>query len=41
MPPNERRVIHITLRDNPDVYTESSGEGETRKVTILPRARGR
>jgi spoIIIJ-associated protein len=41
MPPNERRVIHMTLRDNPDVYTESSGEGESRKVTILPRPRGR
>lgn len=41
MPPNERRVIHMTLRDNPDVYTESSGEGASRKVTILPRPRGR
>jgi spoIIIJ-associated protein len=41
MPPNERRVIHMVLRDNPDVVTESSGEGEARKVTILPRARGR
>jgi spoIIIJ-associated protein len=41
MPPNERRVIHMVLRDNSDVYTESSGEGESRKVTILPRPRGR
>lgn len=41
MPPNERRVIHMVLRDNPDVSTESSGEGETRKVTIMPRAVGR
>ena len=41
MPPNERRVIHMVLRDNPDVYTESSGEGETRKVTIIPRPPGR
>ncbi len=37
MPPNERRVIHVTLRDNPDVTTESIGEGEHRKVTIIPR----
>lgn len=41
MPPNERRVIHMVLRDNPDVSTESSGEGENRKVTIMPRGRGR
>lgn len=37
MPANERRIIHITLRDNPEVYTESSGEGARRKVQILPR----
>jgi spoIIIJ-associated protein len=41
MPPNERRVIHMILRDNPDVYTESSGEGDSRKVTIIPRLPGR
>jgi len=34
MPPNERRIIHIELRDNPQVYTESVGEGDKRKVTI-------
>lgn len=33
----ERRVIHLTLADHPDVTTQSSGEGETRKVVILPR----
>ena len=37
MPANERRIIHITLRDHPDVYTESIGERERRKVTIFPR----
>ncbi len=36
MPANERRVIHIALRENPAVYTESTGEGERRKITILP-----
>ncbi|MBN1266599.1 MAG: protein jag [Anaerolineales bacterium] len=35
MPANERRIIHIALRDNPDVYTESIGERERRKVTIF------
>jgi spoIIIJ-associated protein len=34
MPPNERRFVHIELRDDPDVYTESVGEGNRRKVVI-------
>lgn len=34
MAPNERRIIHIELRDHPKVYTESVGEGDRRKVTI-------
>jgi spoIIIJ-associated protein len=37
MPPDERRIIHIELRDHPDVRTESVGEGNRRKVTILPK----
>ncbi len=36
MPANERRVIHIELRDNPHVRTESVGEEPYRKVTIIP-----
>ncbi len=36
MPPNERRVIHLSLRHNPDVTTESSGEGNMRRVTVQP-----
>jgi len=35
MPPNERRIIHITLRDHPGVMTNSIGEGEHRRVMIL------
>ena len=38
MPPNERRIIHITLRENESVYTESSGEGPRRKVIIYPKS---
>jgi spoIIIJ-associated protein len=38
MTPAERRIIHIELRDHPDVYTESIGEGSRRKVTISPKA---
>ena len=33
----ERRIIHIALRDHPQVTTESTGEGEGRKVMILPK----
>ena len=37
MPPNERRIIHLTLRGRSDVMTRSVGEGRTRKVTIVPK----
>lgn len=36
MPPNERRVVHLTLQNQPDVKTESSGEGPLRRVTVYP-----
>jgi len=35
MPPNERRIIHIELKDNPNVETKSVGEDPRRKVTVL------
>ncbi len=38
MPPNERRIVHITLREHPDVQTESTGEGMNRRITVMPRA---
>ena len=37
MPPNERRIIHLTLRDHPIVTTKSIGKGDQRKVTIVPK----
>ncbi len=37
MPAFERRVIHLTLADHPDVITESTGMGEARKVVIIPK----
>lgn len=37
MPPDERRIVHLELRDHPAVRTESVGEGSRRKVTIYPK----
>ena len=36
MPPNERRIIHLTLRKHPNVLTQSSGEGNQRHITVEP-----
>jgi spoIIIJ-associated protein len=36
MPASERRIVHIELRDNDEVTTESIGEEPRRKVTIIP-----
>jgi spoIIIJ-associated protein len=33
----ERRIIHIELRNHPQVYTESAGEGDRRKVVVYPK----
>jgi spoIIIJ-associated protein len=37
MPSGERRIIHMALRDHPDVKTESTGEEPYRKVMIIPK----
>lgn len=36
MTPAERRIIHIELRENEEVTTESVGEDPRRKITIIP-----
>jgi spoIIIJ-associated protein len=38
MPAYERRLVHISLRNHPQVATQSVGEGEKRKVTIFLKA---
>jgi spoIIIJ-associated protein len=35
MPANERRLVHLELRDDPQVDTESVGDEPNRKVTIF------
>lgn len=35
MPADERRIVHLTLADDPDVTTQSIGEGESRKVVVM------
>jgi spoIIIJ-associated protein len=37
MPALERRWIHLALRDNPDVVTQSVGEEPNRRIVVLPR----
>jgi len=37
MSASERRIIHLTLADHPEVVTHSIGVGEDRKVVISPK----
>ena len=36
--PSERRIIHMFISDNPDVVSESIGEGRDRRLTIRPKS---
>jgi spoIIIJ-associated protein len=33
----ERRIIHLALKDRPQVQTQSEGMGPERKVVIFPK----
>ena len=37
MPAVERRVIHLTLRNDPEITTQSMGYGDSRKVIVSPK----
>jgi spoIIIJ-associated protein len=37
MPPNERRIVHMALSEDPDIFTESTGEGDSRRIVIKPK----
>jgi len=36
MSPRERRIVHLALKDRPQVRTQSEGTGPERKVVIFP-----
>jgi len=40
LPAHERRIVHIALRDDPEVSTRSVGEEPHRKVIVSPTRRG-
>ena len=33
---HDRRIIHIALKEDPSVRTESLGEGKLKRITIIP-----
>lgn len=37
----ERRIVHLALKNNKTVRTNSVGEGELRKLLIIPKKKGR
>jgi spoIIIJ-associated protein len=39
MNPHDRRIIHLALRDDPDVETQSEGEGFLKRVCVIPLPR--
>ena len=36
MAPDERRIVHMTLADDPKVTTESQGSGFLKRIKVLP-----
>ena len=41
MPPRDRRVVHLALKEDPMLTTRSAGEGVLRSIEIVPTESGR
>lgn len=41
MNPRDRRIVHLTLQNDPTVSTRSTGEGTLRRLVIVPRGSSR
>jgi spoIIIJ-associated protein len=41
MPPRDRRVVHLALKDDPMITTRSAGDGTMRSIEIVPADGGR
>jgi len=39
--PHDRRIVHLTLKDDPELETRSRGEGLLKRVVILPKHKER
>ncbi len=39
LPADQRRLIHMALSEDPDVTTESQGEGEERYLVVKPKGK--
>ena len=39
LPPAERRHVHMALAEDPDVATESEGDGFKKRVAVFPKSR--
>ncbi len=37
MSSRERRIVHLALRDEADLHTESEGEGSNRRLVVYPK----
>lgn len=40
MSPRDRRIVHLALRDDPELTTRSTGEGADRRLVVLPEGQG-
>jgi len=37
MSSRERRIVHLALREEADLHTESEGEGAQRRLVVYPK----